>query len=172
MNIESKLSINASPRQFNDNDLIESVHRIIKYNKVDPSKFQIEITENSFLDDPEEAVKKIKKLKDLGVGIAIDDFGTGFSSINYLRKLPVDVVKIDRSFITKIETSHRYRSIVKAIIAMSEELGMSNVVEGVENINQLKILYDFGIKNFQGFYFSKALEMEKFNGFYKERIPG
>jgi len=172
MNIESKLSINASPRQFNDNDLIESVHRITKFNKIDPSKLQIEITENSFLDDPEEAVKKINKLKDLGVGIAIDDFGTGFSSINYLRKLPVDVVKIDRSFITKIETSHRYRSIVKAIIAMSEELGMSNVVEGVENINQLKILYDFGIKNFQGFYFSKALGMDDFAQFYKEKIKG
>jgi len=169
-NIDSKLAINVSPRQFNNDDLFDSIQRIISFRQINPEKLQIEITENSFLEDPEEAARKINRLKDLGVSIAIDDFGTGFSSVNYLRKLPVDVVKIDRSFITDIVTSQQDRSIVKAMIAMTAELGMANVVEGVETIEQLELLMKFGIKKFQGFYFSKALSSEDYHSFYRHNI--
>lgn len=168
--ISSKLAINVSPRQFNDDDLIDSIQRIIKYRAINPENLQVEITENSFLEDPEEAARKIKKLKDIGIRIAIDDFGTGFSSVNYLRKLPVDVVKIDRSFIMDITTSQQDRSIVKAMIAMTAELGMANVVEGVETIEQLELLMKFGITKFQGFYFSKALNPEDYQAFYRNNL--
>jgi len=131
----------------------------------------VEITENSFLEDPEEAARKINKLKDIGIKIAIDDFGTGFSSVNYLRKLPVDVVKIDRSFIMDITTSQQDRSIVKAMIAMTAELGMVNVVEGVETIEQLELLMKFGIRKFQGFYFAKALSPSDYLKFYEKHLP-
>jgi len=168
--IDSRLAINVSPRQFNNNDLIDSIERIIKSRAINPGNLQIEITENSFLEDPEEAARKINKLKDIGIKIAIDDFGTGFSSVNYLRKLPVDVVKIDRSFITDITTSQQDRSIVKAMIAMTAELGMVNVVEGVETLEQLELLMKFGIRKFQGFYFSKALSPEDYQDFYEKHL--
>ncbi len=169
--IDSRLAINVSPRQFNNDDLIESIERIIKFRAIKPENLQVEITENSFLEDPGEAARKINKLKDIGIRIAIDDFGTGFSSVNYLRKLPVDVVKIDRSFIMDITTSQQDRSIVKAMISMTAELGMENVVEGVETIEQLELLMKFGIKKFQGFYFSKALSPEKYLSFYNKYLP-
>lgn len=160
--IDSRLAINVSPRQFNNDDLIDSIKRIVEFRGICADMLQVEITENCFLEDPDEAVRKINTLKDMGIRIAIDDFGTGFSSVNYLRKLPVDVVKIDRSFITNIVESQQDRSIVKAMIAMTAELGMQNVVEGVETIEQLELLMKLGISRFQGFYFNKALSPEEY----------
>jgi len=168
--LDSRLAINVSPKQFHNDDLIDSVQRIISYRSIDPDRLQIEITENSFLDDPDEASRKINRLKDLGIRIAIDDFGTGFSSVNYLRKLPVDVVKIDRSFISNITTSSQDQSIVKAMIAMSSELGMTNVVEGVETLEQIRLLMGLGIERFQGFYFAKPLISEDFRRYYTEQL--
>jgi EAL domain-containing protein (putative c-di-GMP-specific phosphodiesterase class I) len=106
----------------------------------------------------------------MGIRIAIDDFGTGFSSVNYLRKLPVDVVKIDRSFITNIVQSQQDRSIVRAMIAMTTELGMQNVVEGVETLEQLKLLMKLGVNKFQGFFFNKALSPEEYLARYRELL--
>ena len=169
--INSTLAINVSPRQFNNDDLLDSIKRIVDYRNIDPDRIEIEITENSFLDDPDEASAKIKRLKDMGIKIAIDDFGTGFSSVNYLRKLPVDVVKIDRSFITNITNSKQDESIVKAIIAMSSELGLTNIVEGVETLEQIELLMHLGIRRFQGFYFSKSMASADFEAFYKTHIP-
>ncbi len=169
-NIDSRLAINVSPRQFNNDDLIDSIKRIVEFRGIQADRLQVEITENSFLEDPDEAVRKINRMKDMGIRIAIDDFGTGFSSINYLRKLPVDVVKIDRSFITNIVENQQDRSIVKAMIAMTAELGMKNVVEGVETLEQLKLLMKMGINKFQGFYFNKALGPEDYLKRYRELI--
>ena len=168
--VDSTLAINVSPRQFNNDDLIESVKRIVEYRNIDPGRIEVEITENCFLDDPDEASSKIKKLKDMGIRIAIDDFGTGFSSVNYLRKLPVDVVKIDRSFITNITESKQDQSIVKAMIAMTAELGLTNVVEGVETLDQIRLLMDLGIRKFQGFHFSKPLNPTDFEEYYIENL--
>ena len=144
------------------------MERIVNFRSVDPAKLQIEITENSFLDDPDEASRKISKLKDLGIRIAIDDFGTGFSAVNYLRKLPVDVVKIDRSFITNIVESRSDRSIVKALIAMTGELGMSTIAEGVETMEQLELLIEYGIDRYQGFLFSPPLPVDEYDILYKK----
>jgi len=164
--INSKLAINVSPRQFRNDDLVDSIQRIINQRGINPEKLQIEITENSFLDDPHDATRKIKLLKDLGINVAIDDFGTGFSSINYLRQLPVDAVKIDRSFVGDLTKSAQSYSIIKAIIAITQELGMINIAEGVETMEQLKLLMQLGISTFQGFLFSKALSSEDFAEFY------
>lgn len=164
--IDSKLAINVSPRQFHNDDLIDSIQRIIKQKRINPEKLQIEITENSFLDDPHDATRKIKLLKDLGISIAIDDFGTGFSSINYLRQLPVDAVKIDRSFVGDLTTNTQSWSIIKAIIAITQELGMINIAEGVETMEQLELLMQLGISTFQGFLFSKALLPDNYAEFY------
>ncbi|VDB01064.1 diguanylate cyclase/phosphodiesterase (GGDEF & EAL domains) with PAS/PAC sensor(s) [Olavius algarvensis spirochete endosymbiont] len=165
--IKSKLAINVSPRQFHNDDLIDSIRRIIKNRRINPEKLQIEITENSFLDDPYDATKKISRLKDLGISVAIDDFGTGFSSINYLKQLPVDAVKIDRSFVEDLTTSANGYSIVKAIIALTQELGMTNIAEGVETWEQLELLMQLGISTFQGFLFSKALSPDDYAEFYR-----
>jgi len=165
--IDSKLAINVSPRQFYDNNLIDSIQRIIKQGRINPERLRIEITENSFLDDPYDATRKIRRLKDLGINVAIDDFGTGFSSINYLRQLPVDAVKIDRSFVGDLTTSAQGYSIVKAIIAITQELGMTNIAEGVETMEQLELLMKLGISTFQGYLFSKALSPDDYAEFYR-----
>ncbi|MCG8453624.1 MAG: bifunctional diguanylate cyclase/phosphodiesterase [Spirochaetales bacterium] len=169
--LDSRLAINVSPRQFKNDELLDSVRRIIGFRNINPECLQVEITENSFLEDPAEAVRKIFKLKDLGISIAIDDFGTGFSSVNYLRKLPVDVVKIDRSFITDIATNTQDRNLVKAMVAMIQELGLSSVVEGVENLDQLKILMDMGLQRFQGYYFSKPLMPADYLSYHRRNCP-
>lgn len=166
--IDSRLAINVSPRQFHNNDVIDSIQKIIRQGKVDPEKLQVEITENSFLDDPRDANKKIRRLKDLGIKVAIDDFGIGFSSINYLRQLPVDAIKIDRSFVSDLTASTQNRSIVKAIIAITREMGMINIAEGVETMEQLELLMQLGISTFQGFLFSKALSPDHYTKFYRK----
>ncbi len=168
LDLDTHLSINVSPRQFKNNDLINSIRRIIKFRGINPEKLGIEITENSLLDDPEESIRKIQILKDIGISIAIDDFGTGFSSVNYLRRLPVDVVKIDQSFIHNIVNSRQDRSLIKAIIAMTAELGMNHVVEGVETLEQLNVLLKLGINRFQGYLFSRPLSPENYAKFYRE----
>lgn len=165
--INSKLAINVSPRQFHNDDIIDSIQRIIEKRRINPEKLQVEITENSFLDDPHDATRKIRRLKDLGINVAIDDFGTGFSSINYLRQLPVDSVKIDRSFVGNLTTSTQNCSIVKAIIAITRELGMTNIAEGVETMEQLELLMGLGISTFQGFLFAKALSPDNYTKFYQ-----
>ena len=165
--IDSKLTINVSPRQFHNNDLVDSIQRIIKQKRINPKKLQIEITENSFLNDLYGTTRKIRHLKNLGINVAIDDFGTGFSSINYLWQLPVDAVKIDRSFVGDLTTGTQGYSIIKAIIAISRELGMTNIAEGVETLEQLELLMQSGISTFQGFLFSKALSPDEYVEFYR-----
>lgn len=157
-----QISVNVSPRQFYNPELVETIERMTDNYDLDPSQLKIELTENSLIDNPINAIEKLNQLRDAGFHISLDDFGTGYSSLNYLKDLPVDTVKIDKSFVSKITDNNLDHSILKGILYFINELNLDLIVEGVETLEQLKILVELGCRTFQGFYFSKALSDKEF----------
>ncbi|OQY40419.1 MAG: hypothetical protein B6229_01830 [Spirochaetaceae bacterium 4572_7] len=163
------MAINISGEQFNDKRLLPLIKNIF-YGKVDTSKIELEITESAFVDDVDMAIKTMQKLKDMGFKLAIDDFGTGFSSLSYLKQFPVDKLKIDRMFITNLLEESGDLAIVKAIISLSENLGLNVIAEGVEDINQRDYVLNLGCPLIQGYFYSKPLTSTEFIEFYKQGI--
>ncbi|MEA1954859.1 MAG: EAL domain-containing protein, partial [Campylobacterota bacterium] len=133
------------------------------------SKLEIEITESSLMQREEEAVSKLHELKAKGIHIAIDDFGTGYSSLSYLKRFPIDVLKIDKSFIDDIPYEKDDMAIATAIIEMGKALGFQVLAEGVENIEQLEFLEEKGCDFYQGYYKSKPLKAEDFTLLLQEK---
>ena len=128
---------------------------------VNPEHIGIEITETVLLENIGENIEKIKKLKELGITISVDDFGTGYSSLNYLVKLPISIVKIDKSFIKGMKKGNDYRTLVRLIIEMSHSLSLQVVAEGVESQEQLDELRQMNANFIQGYVFSKPLSKEE-----------
>jgi EAL domain-containing protein (putative c-di-GMP-specific phosphodiesterase class I) len=120
----------------------------------------LEITESWALDDDETTTDLLEKLRALGVRLVIDDFGTGYSSLSYLHRLPVDVVKLDRSFVSELETAEDRAAIVSAVVKMAKQLGLQVVAEGVESNAQVDRLRQFGCDLAQGFFFSRPVDAE------------
>ncbi len=169
-NIPGILSVNVSPRQFYNPDLVDTFLRLTDTYEIPPSHLKLELTENSLIDNPVNAISKLNQLKDAGFSISLDDFGTGYSSLNYLKDLPVDTVKIDKSFISKVHNSKLDYSILKGILFFIEELKLDLIIEGVETREQLKILTDLGCRSFQGYLFSKALIEKEYVNYRKENM--
>lgn len=155
----SYLAVNVSPRQFRQQNFVGMVENILQRNEVDPAAVMLEITEQAVIHDIEDTVKKIQVLKNRGVQFAIDDFGTGYSSLAYLTRLPLGVLKIDRSFVSGIGENSNDRAIVETIIAMAVRLNLELVAEGVEQLVQLEFLQQQGCQKFQGFHFSRPLPL-------------
>jgi diguanylate cyclase (GGDEF)-like protein len=154
---ELALSVNLSPRQLTRDELAGDVAELLKRSGISPEQVTLEITETLLMDDLELAVKALSRLRDTGVRLALDDFGTGWSSLTYLRSVPVDVVKIDRSFIQGVATSPDDRAIVGAVIAMCRALDKQVVAEGVETEAQFRALRELGCTHAQGFLFARPL---------------
>ena len=151
------VSVNLSNRQFDQKDLIEVVTRALRNVDLHPRYLELEITESAVMQNPEEAIAILHKLRDLGVQISIDDFGTGYSSLNYLRRLPLDSLKIDRSFVMNLSTNSSDAAIVKAIIVLAHSLNLKVVAEGVETEQQLAFLRESGCDEIQGYLLSRPL---------------
>ncbi|MGB2924618.1 MAG: EAL domain-containing protein [Limnothrix sp.] len=151
------ISINLSSRQFSQNDLKEQVEAILRTTGLDPSALKLEITESTVMDDIDEAASMLKDLKTLNVRLSVDDFGTGYSSLSYLSNFPIDTLKIDRSFINKIQDGNDNLAIPNALISLGHSLGMDIIAEGIETAEQLRILKKIGCEFGQGFYFAKPL---------------
>jgi diguanylate cyclase (GGDEF)-like protein len=166
------LSINISPKQFRNDQLIQNVIRIMKNRPKAKNRLKLEITESCVMDDPISSIEKMDALREYGVKFSVDDFGSGYSSLNYLRKLPVSSIKIDKSFINNLEANRQDRAIVRAIIAMGNELQFDTVCEGVERYTQLKFLVDEGCKIIQGYYFSKPQNEAGFRSFVSDHAAG
>lgn len=161
MPIES-ISVNLSPAQFNDRDLVGAVERILLETKIEPGCLELELTESAMSIDVEQAITTLGTLKALGVKLSIDDFGTGYSSLAYLKRMPVDVVKIDRSFVKDLGTSATDANIVGAIVALAARLGFNVVAEGVETRQQEEILRETSCELLQGYLFSRPVEPGEF----------
>lgn len=156
-----KMSVNVSQAQFSHPEFINSVRNAITESGIPPHLLDLEITESMAMEDPASLMEILHELKKIGVKISIDDFGTGFSSLNYLQKLPIDQLKIDRSFISQIVDANSDASIPKMIIQLCESLGLTVIAEGVEELNQAQTLMSLGCPLAQGFYYSKPLETLK-----------
>lgn len=151
------MSVNLSCKQFVQHNLVEMISRCLRENAIDPSRLKLEITESAIVHDPPTAADKLRRLKDLGVILAVDDFGTGYSSLSYLRQFPVDILKIDRSFISGRETPKENAEIVRSIIDMAHSLGLKVTAEGVETQEQFERLQSIRCDRAQGYMFSRPL---------------
>lgn len=151
----SSVAVNLSPRQFLANNLYQTVKQTLEETGLNPAALELEITESAVMQDPENTLQVLQQLRQLGVKLSIDDFGTGYSSLTYLRQFPVQSVKIDQSFVTNIQNDEGCRTLVSAIIALTHELKLNVVAEGVETEEQLSFLRKQHCDLLQGFMFSK-----------------
>jgi diguanylate cyclase (GGDEF)-like protein len=153
------VSVNVSARQFQQPDFHKRVAEVLKRHGVDPSLIEIELTEGLVMEDTEAAQSELAQLKKIGLRISIDDFGTGYSCLSYLRRFPIDVLKIDRSFVQEIGSSRDGESIIDAIISLAKSLRLETVAEGVETPAQLNYLLDHGCHVVQGYLFGKPMDL-------------
>jgi EAL domain-containing protein (putative c-di-GMP-specific phosphodiesterase class I) len=151
------VSVNVSGRQVADGTLASDLSAVLASSGLDPARLILEFTEGVLMHDTELTVGTLRDLKLLGVRLAIDDFGTGFSSLNYLRLFPVDILKVDGSFVAGLSTSLSQRAVVQAILTLARTLHLEAVAEGIEDAAQLAALRELGATRGQGFYFAPAL---------------
>jgi len=157
------VAVNLSARQFKDKHLLEAITGVLDETGLEPSMLEIELTESLVMDDVENNVTVLKKMKEIGLSISIDDFGTGYSSLAYLRKLPVDTIKIDRAFVSELTTNQNDEEIVSTIISMAQNLNLKIIAEGVETLDQINFLLRKGCNEGQGYYFSKPMSGKNLN---------
>ncbi|CAM2792753.1 bifunctional diguanylate cyclase/phosphodiesterase [Moritella viscosa] len=155
-----QLSVNVSTRQFHDHNFVDSVLMVLDETGMDPMQLNLEITESVVIEHAEDAIRKITDLKNIGVSFAVDDFGVGYSSLSYLKRLPANELKIDRSFIQGIPYNVSDMAIVEAVLAMAKHMGFNVTAEGVESRQQLEFLQRQQCSFYQGFYASKPLTGE------------
>ena len=157
------LCVNISPRQFRQNDFVERVESSLASSHLPPHMLKLEITEGIVIQNIDDTIAKMNRLKRLGVTFAMDDFGTGYSSLTYLKRLPVNVLKIDQSFVRDSTVDANDAEIIRAIIAMARSLGLDMIAEGVEQTDQLEFLQQQGCHHYQGYLFSKPVPLKQFH---------
>jgi len=157
------LAVNISAKQFRHEDFIEQVKKLIDTYRINPKLLKLELTESLMLDDINNIVDTMMRLKALGVQFSLDDFGTGYSSLQYLKRLPLDQLKIDQSFVNDIASDENDRAIVRTVIAMANSLNVEVIAEGVETEEQQAFLLENGCKQYQGYLFGKPVPIEEFN---------
>jgi diguanylate cyclase (GGDEF)-like protein len=157
-----RVAVNVAASQFRRGDLFEVVRGALQEAQLDPRFLEIELTESAVMTNPEDSAAILEQLSRMGVLVSVDDFGTGYSSMSYLRRFPIDKLKIDRSFITDLTTRADDASIVQAIVSLAHSLRLKVVAEGVETVEQLKFLQSVGCDQYQGYHFSPPLPASEF----------
>jgi len=162
------VSVNLSPRQIYQGDTLHVIKNAMKNHGVNARNLEIEITETGLLEDEQFAILFLEQIQALGIRLALDDFGTGYSSLSYLRKLPINILKIDRSFVIDVVGDKDTTSVLETIISLAEKLSLETVAEGVETTEQLEILTSLGCHYIQGYYFSKPLPLDMANEYLRK----
>ncbi|HEY9163905.1 MAG TPA: EAL domain-containing protein, partial [Magnetovibrio sp.] len=157
-----RVAVNLSALQFRQSDLVEIVEGVLKEYDLPPGALELEITESAIMDDPDAAIALTQGLRDLGVYLSIDDFGTGYSSLAYLKKFPINTLKIDQAFVRDLTWDSDDAAIVRSVITLSESLTLNVVAEGIETEEQRKFLLEHNCGTGQGYYYSKPLPAEEF----------
>lgn len=160
LNKHLMMSVNLSGKHFAQPDIVEQIRWVIKDTGVNPSSLKLEITESAIMENAEATIRLLKNLRSLGVHLSIDDFGTGYSSLSYLHRFPIDMLKVDRSFVSSMEDGSENGEIVRTIIALAKTLNLSVVAEGIESIHQLHQLRILGCEYGQGYLFSRPVPTE------------
>lgn len=163
---DATIAVNLSMRQLFSQHFPDVISKTLQKCELEPRFLELEITESMMMQDPTSTINQLNAIHKLGVKISIDDFGTGYSSLSHLRLLPIDCLKIDQSFVQSIGDSNN-NAIVKAIIMLGKNLDLKTIAEGVETDEQVQFLKKYGVDIFQGFYFSKPLDVEGFTSFLK-----
>ena len=158
------VSVNLSPTEFKRGNLVERARQALATSGINPARVELEITESVMLDDTDGALEVMHTLKHLGLRIAMDDFGTGYSSLSYLRAFPFDGLKIDRSFLTRLEESDDDKAIIQAIVGLGRALALTVTAEGIETAEHLALLKSVACEEGQGYFLSRPLDIEAFNG--------
>jgi diguanylate cyclase (GGDEF)-like protein len=158
-----KIAVNVSPRQFRQTDFTDQVRTCLEMTGANPARLKLELTESVVLERIEEVIERMRDLQSIGVSFSLDDFGTGFSSLSYLKRLPLDQVKIDQTFVRDVVSDPNDGTIVRAIVAMSHSLGIEVMAEGVETQEQLDFLKQSGCNHYQGFLFGQPLPIDEWD---------
>ncbi|MDX1499034.1 MAG: EAL domain-containing protein [Woeseiaceae bacterium] len=164
------LSVNVSSKQVYSDTLGKSVEEAVQRSGIDPERLELEITEGLLMRDVEQTIMTLDRMKALGLKLSVDDFGTGYSSLSYLKKFPIDILKIDQSFVRDLHTDADDAAICAAILAMGQKLGLAVVAEGVEIEEQLEFLHAHGCDQIQGYYFSKPLSAADLKAFVADYV--
>ena len=165
------VSVNISAASLRDDELPDKIAGLIAKRSVNPSRITLEITEDSFIADPEQALLVLERLRGLGVELSIDDFGTGFSSLTYIRRLPVSELKLDRTFLTGAPEDRRAVSIIRSTVDLAHSLGLRIVAEGIENLEALELVDDLGCDAAQGYLMGRPVPAEEFDLTAVARAP-
>ena len=159
--ITGRVAINVSAIQLAQQDFVETISDITQKHNITPQQIEIELTESGLLTNLDDCFAKLERLRSMGFSVALDDFGTGYSSLSYLTDLPLDVLKIDRSFVNKIH-EEKANKLAQSIVSIGQHMALSIVAEGVEELTQVEQLHAMGCQVFQGYYFAKPLNDEEF----------
>jgi diguanylate cyclase len=157
-----RVAVNLAPSQFRLTNLVDQIRRALAAAQLDAQLLEVELTESAVMSDAEESILILESISSMGVLVSVDDFGTGYSSMSYLRRFPIDKLKIDRCFVEEMTRRPEDASIVRAIISLAHSLHLKVIAEGVETPEQLALLADLGCDQYQGFYFSPALSASQF----------
>ncbi|WP_415892097.1 EAL domain-containing protein [Neptuniibacter sp. PT8_73] len=163
--MDIRIGVNIAGQQIMHESLLSTVRRVMRETGISPDLLDLEVTENFLLRQPEITIPKLHKFREMGLSLSMDDFGTGFSSLSYLKKLPLNTLKIDQSFVRDIGINPEGEAIVKAIIVLAQSLGLEALAEGVETSDQLSYLRQHGCHLIQGYYFSRPLPAEELPDF-------
>ena len=166
-----RVAVNLSASQFRQGNIVEMVREALHDAGLEARFLEVELTESVVMSDPEESIAILEKLSTMGVLVSVDDFGTGYSSMSYLRKFPIDKLKIDRTFVNEIMSRPDDASIVRAIISLAHSLRLKVVAEGVESAEQLEFLKTLGCDQYQGFHFSPAVPASQFEELVRSKQP-
>ncbi len=161
------MSVNLSPKQLVAPGLVEEVAEALDAYQLDPELLTFEITENVLM---QTAARRLGELKELGVGLAIDDFGTGYSSLSYLDRLPIDMIKVDRTFVRRLGNGGEESPLVRTVIQIGDSLGLETVVEGIEAARQVERLRQLGCRRGQGYYFAGPMKAGALDGLLRQRL--
>ncbi|HEX6157924.1 MAG TPA: EAL domain-containing protein, partial [Burkholderiales bacterium] len=165
------VAVNLSPRQFAADNLLDDIRSALDESGLAAQDLEVEITESMVMNNPDQAIDVLRQVKALGVSVAIDDFGIGYSSLAYLKRFPIDTVKVDRSFVEDIPADENSMAIAQAVIAMAHNLRLKVVAEGVESEGQLSFLRGEGCDDIQGYYFCEARAAGSIAGMMRKTLP-
>jgi EAL domain-containing protein (putative c-di-GMP-specific phosphodiesterase class I) len=163
-----RVAVNLASSQLEAPHFFEMVARLLKQQRLEPSQLEFEITEGTLLHQDESTLRPLRELRRIGVRISLDDFGTGYSSLSYLQQLSPDALKLDRSFVSDLDSNRTSAGIVAAVISMTRSLGIRSVAEGVERIEELEALRELGCEEVQGFLYCVPLEVDEVPPFLRQ----
>lgn len=164
------LAMNLSIKQLRSQDFIDIFENLLQKTGCKSGWLELELTEGQIMTHPEEAIKTLRSISDLGVNLAVDDFGTGYSSLAYLKRLPIDKLKIDQAFVRDLPEDEEDVGITKAVIALAKSLNLKVIAEGVETKEQKSFLVENGCNNIQGYFYSKPVSAAEMDIILKEEL--